>query len=217
MKTLFFIKLNNCLSELLYVIHTLYIMLEFTRDLDELVAWFNTQKFNLQRHLERNYRENIHYIKYPLKTIGNDKKQHGGNNRIVYMLTEEAFELFKNSFNFRNKYIVTAAENTEVVKFPMCIEGQTIGFIENTYRGLRAMSRQFRIGPYFADLCFTDDFIVVECDEYGHSDRSVEEETAREEFIKNQGYAMFRYNPNEAGFDLSDVLNRINRRLMLLL
>ena len=195
----------------------LYIMPGFTRDLDELVHHFKSQKFNLQRHLERNYRENIHYIKYPLKTISPDIKQHGGNNRIVYMLTEEAFELFKNSFNFRNKYIVTAAENTEVVKFPMCIEGQTIGFIENTYRGLRAMSRQFQIGTYRADLCFTDDLIVVECDEYGHHDRSAAEEMAREEFIKNQGYAMFRYNPNEAGFDLSDVLNRINRRLMLLL
>ena len=188
-------------------------MPEFTRDLDELMSRFNTQKFNLQRHLERNYRENIHYIKYPLKTIGNDKKQHGGHNRIVYMLTEEAFELFKNSFNFRNKYIVTAAENTEVVKFPMCIEGQTIGFIENTYRGLRAMSRQFQIGLYRADLCFTDDFIVVECDEYGHRDRSAEEETAREEFIKNQGYTIIRYNPNKPGFDLSDVLNDINMRL----
>ena len=42
-------------------------------------------------------------------------------------------------------------------------------------------------------------------------------EVEREEFIKNQGYAMIRYNPNEAVFDLSDVLNRINRRLMMLL
>jgi very-short-patch-repair endonuclease len=194
-----------------------YIMPEFTRDLEELVCWFNTQKFNLQRHLERNYRDNIHYIKYPLKTIGNDKKQHGGNNRVVYMLTEYAFELFKKSFNFRNKYIVTAAENTEVVRFPMCIEAQTIGFIENAFHGLRAMSRQFQIGPYRTDLCFTNDLIVVECDEYGHRDRLVAHEVAREEFIKNQGYAMIRYNPNEPEFDLSDVLNRINRRLMLLL
>ena len=189
-------------------------MPEFTRDLDESLSYFQTSKYNIIRHLERNYRENIHYIKNPLKTIGNDKKQHGGHNRIVYMLTEEAFELFKNSFNFRNKYIVTAAENTEVVKFPMCIEGQTIGFIENTYRGLRAMSRQFQIGPYRADLCFTDDFIVVECDEYGHHDRHAAEEMAREDFIKNQGYTIIRYNPNEQRFDLSDVLNRINRRLM---
>jgi hypothetical protein len=145
------------------------------------------------------------------------KKQNGGQNRIIYMLTEEAFELFKNSFNFRNKYLVAASEQIQVVKFPMCIEGQTIGFIENAYSGLRAMSRQFQIGTYRADLCFTDDLIVVECDEYGHYDRSAAEEMAREEFIKNQGYAIIRYNPNEAGFDLSDVLNRINRRLLSLL
>jgi very-short-patch-repair endonuclease len=192
-------------------------MSKFTRDFDELVCHFKSQKFNLQRHLEKNYRENVHYVKYHVKTISPDIKQHGGNNRIVYMLTEEAFELFKNSFNFRNKYIVAASDKAHVVRFSMCIEGQTIGFIENTYRGLRAMSRQFQIGTYRADLCFTDDLIVVECDEYGHHDRSAAEEMAREEFIKNQGYAIIRYNPNEAGFDLSDVLNRINRRLLSLL
>lgn len=194
-----------------------YMMPEFTHDLDDLVCHFKTQKHNLRLHLEKNYRENIHYIKSPLKVVDATKKQNGGQNRIVYMLTEEAFELFKNSFNFRNKYIVAASDKAHVVRFSMCIEGQTIGFIENTYRGLRAMSRQFQIGTYRADLCFTDDLIVVECDEYGHHDRSAAEEMAREEFIKNQGYAIIRYNPNEAGFDLSDVLNRINRRLLSLL
>ena len=194
-----------------------YIMPEFTRDLDDLVSHFKTQKHNLRLHLEKNYRDNIHYIKSPLKVVDATKKQNGGQNRIVYMLTEEAFELFKNSFNFRNKYLVAASEQIQVVKFPMCIEGQTIGFIENAFQGLRAMSRQFRIGPYFADLCFTDDLIVIECDEYGHHDRYEAEEVAREDFIKNQGYAMIRYNPNEAGFDLSNVLNRINRRILSLL
>jgi very-short-patch-repair endonuclease len=99
----------------------------------------------------------------------------------------------------------------------MCIEGHTIRFIENTYMGLRAMSRQFQIRPYRADLCFTADLIVLECDEYGHHDRPAVDDADREEFIKNQGYAIIRYNPNEAVFDLSDVLNRINRMLMSLL
>jgi hypothetical protein len=192
-------------------------MSSFTRDLEVLVCHFKTQKVHLTLHLEKNYRENIHYIKYPVTADGKTKKQNGGQNRIVYMLTEDAFELLKNSFKLRSKYIVDVSENVKCVKFPMCIEGQTIGFIENAYRGLRAMSRQFQVGPYFTDLCFTDDFIVVECDEYGHSDRLVANEVAREDFIKNQGYAIIRYNPNEPGFDLSDVLNSINRRLMMLL
>ncbi len=203
------LNMNKCMLHL-------YIMPEFTRDLDDLVSHFKTQKVQLTLHLEKNYREKIHYTKSPLKVVNETKKQNGGQNKILYMLTEDAFELFKNSFNFRNKYIVTASEQIQVVKFPMCIEGQTIGFIENAYRGLRAMSRQFRIGPYFADLCFTNDKIVVECDEYGHRDRSVAEELAREEFIKTQGYAIIRYNPNELGFDLSVVLNLINRLLMSL-
>ena len=189
-----------------------YMMPEFTRDLDDLVCHFKTQKVQLRLHLEKNYRENVHYIKYPVTSDGKPNK-HGGHNRIVYMLTEEAFELFKNSFNFRNKYIVAASEKAHVVRFSMCIEGQTIGFIENAYSGARAMSRQFQIGPYRADLCFTNDKIIVECDEYGHSDRSSVDELVREEFIKNQGYAIIRYNPNKPGFDLSDVLNDINRRL----
>ena len=188
-------------------------MPEFTRDLEELVCHFTTKKISLIRNLEKNYRENIHYIKYPVTADGKTKKQNGGQNRIVYMLTEEAYELFKNSFNFRIKYLVTASEQIQVVKFPMCIEGQTIGFIENAYSGACAMSRQFQIGPYRADLCFTNDKIVVECDEYGHSDRSVAEEVAREEFINNRGYTIIRYNPNKPGFDLSDVLNDINMRL----
>jgi hypothetical protein len=191
-------------------------MSSFTRDLEVLVCHFKTQKVQLTLHLEKNYRENIHYIKYPVTADSKTKKQNGGQNRIIYMLTEDAFELLKNSFKLRSKYIVDVSDNVKCVKFPMCIEAQTIGFIENAYRGLRAMSRQFQIGPYFADLCFTDDLIVIECDEYGHRDRSVAEEAAREDFIKNQGYAIIRYNPNEPGFDLSDVLNRLNRRLMSL-
>jgi hypothetical protein len=192
-------------------------MPEFTRDLEVLVCHFKTQKVQLTLHLEKNYRENIHYTKSQLKVVNETKKRNGGQNRIVYMLTEEAFELLKNSFKLRSKYIVDVSDNVKCVKFPMCIEAQTIGFIENAYRELRAMTRQFQIGPYFTDLCFTDDFIVIECDEYGHRDRSAVDEVAREEFIKNQGYAIIRYNPNEPGFDLSDVLNRINRRLMVLL
>lgn len=124
-------------------------MPDFIREFEELVCHFKTQKFNLQRHLERNYRENVHYIKYHLKTISPGIKQHGGNNRIVYMLTEEAFVLFKNSFNFRNKYIVAASEKAHVVRFSMCIEGQTIGFIETrieTYALCRVSFKLDRIG-----------------------------------------------------------------------
>lgn len=190
-------------------------MSSFTRDLDELVHTFKTQKYNLIRNLEKNYRENLHYIKLQVKAVGDMKKQNGGQNKIVYMLTEEAFELFKNSFNFRNRYIVDVSDKVKCVKFPMCIEGQTIGFIENAYRNVCNLSRQFQIGPYRTDLCFIDHFIAVECDEYGHRNISEFDEKTREDYIKNQGYTLIRYNPNDAAFDLSDVLSKIIVSLIL--
>lgn len=125
-------------------------MPEFTHDLEELVCHFKSQKAQLTLHLERNYRENIHYTKSPLKIVNETKKQNGGQNKIVYMLTEDAFELFKNSFNFRNKYIVAASEQVQIVRFPMCIEGQTIGFIEIrivAYVPCRVSSELVRILP----------------------------------------------------------------------
>ena len=190
-------------------------MSSFTRDLDELVHTFKTQKHNLISNLEKNYRENIHYIKSPVKAVGDMKKQNGGQNKIVYMLTEEAFELFKNAYNFRNRYIVDVSDKVKCVKFPMCIEGQTIGFIENAYRNVCNLSRQFQIGPYRTDLCFIDHFIAVECDEYGHRNISEFDEKTREDYIKNQGYTLIRYNPNDAAFDLSDVLSKIIVSLIL--
>lgn len=191
-------------------------MSAFTRDLDVLMSVFNTQKHNLIRNLEKNYRENVHYIKLPVTAaVGDMKKQNGGQNKIVYMLTEEAFELFKNSYNFRNRYIVDVSDKVKCVKFPMCIEGQTIGFIENAYRNVCNLDRQFQIGPYRTDLCFIDHFIAVECDEYGHINMSEFDEKTREDYIINQGYTLIRYNPNDAAFDLSDVLSKINVSLIM--
>ena len=111
-------------------------MSAFTRDLDVLMSVFNTQKHSLLSNLEKNYRENVHYIKLP----------------------------------------VTAA---------------------------------------VGDLCFIDDFIAVECDEYGHINMSEFDEKTREDYIINQGYTLIRYNPNDAAFDLSDVLSKINVSLIM--
>ena len=57
--------------------------------------------------MKKNYRENVHYIEN--RTV-NLPKQNGGQNKITVMLTEEAFEIFKNSFNMRNRYIVDVSK-----------------------------------------------------------------------------------------------------------
>lgn len=181
-------------------------MSEFTKYLDELLHLSST-KCSLVRFLKKNYRENIHYVslKYYTKPT-----QNGGQNKITYMLTEKAFELLQNSFNLRNRYIVDVSDSVKCVNLGMCVENQTIGFIANAYSSSLKLKRQYTIGKYRADLYFIDHKLVIECDENNHEDRDPEKERIREDYILSLGNKIIRYNPNDAAFDLSNVLRDIN-------
>ncbi len=187
-------------------------MCEFVRNLEELLH-LASKKVDLVRHLTKNYKENIHY------TIERNKnkinKQYGGQNKINYLLTEDAFEILKNSYNLRNRYIVDLGENLKQINIGMCIENQTIGFISNAYSNMLNVKRQFTIGKYRADLYFVDYKLVIECDENGHVDRDPENEKIRELYITSLGNKIIRFNPNESGFDLSNVLREINAILFV--
>jgi len=178
----------------------------FTRNLDELLH-LSSQKYRLTTHLKKNYRENVHYIE---TNAANTPKTHGGHNKIIFMLTEEAFEIFKNSFNMRNRYIVDVTQEVKIVKFAMCIETQTIGFIANAYSNMLNVKRQHVMGKYRVDLYFVDHKLVVECDENGHEDRDPLQEQIRENYLKEAGNKLIRFNPNATDFDLSNVLREIN-------
>ena len=95
----------------------------------------------------------------------------------------------------------------------MCIENQTIGFIENSYSNITNLKRQYVIGKYRVDLYFIDYKLVIECDEYGHIDRNIVQEKCRENYILSLGNKLIRYNPNVPSFDLSNVLRDINQVL----
>jgi hypothetical protein len=153
-------------------------MTEFTRNLEEIN--YKTQKINLIRNLQKNYIEHIHYI--IIKDKFKMNKQNGGQNKVDFMLTEEAFDLLQNSYNLRNKYIV-AISGVKCVNIGMCIETQTIGFIENSFTNVLNIKRQYCFGKYRVDLYFIDYKLVVECDENNHEDRDIIYEKAREEYI----------------------------------
>ena len=182
-------------------------MSNFTRNLDELL-YLTKQKVNIVRYLIKNYRENIHYI------IEQDKSKntlkHGGHNKIIFLLTDSTYELLKNSYNLRNRYIVDINDNIKQVNIGMCIENQTIGFIENSYSNILNTKRQHVIGKYRVDLYFIDNKLVIECDENNHIDRDTIQEKIREEYILSMGNKIIRYNPNTSSFDLSNVLREIN-------
>jgi very-short-patch-repair endonuclease len=92
----------------------------------------------------------------------------------------------------------------------MCIENQTIGFIENAYSGILNLKRQYILGKYRVDLYFIEHNLVIECDENDHKDRDPIKEKEREDFIRSDGKKIIRYNPNTPNFDLSVVLREIN-------
>ncbi len=96
----------------------------------------------------------------------------------------------------------------------MCIENQTIGFIANAYSNVLNVKRQHIMGKYRVDLCFVDHKLVVECDENGHEDRDPLQEQIRENYLKESGNKLIRFNPNATGFDLSNVLREINAVLL---
>jgi len=187
-------------------------MSEFTRNLDELLD-IASKKTNITKHLQKNYKENVHYMMQTI-TENETKKGWGGQNKKTFLLTEVAFELLKNSYNMRNRYIVNVSDTVTCVNIGMCIENQTIGFIENSFKGVIECRRQYPIGSYRIDLYFPEYHLAVECDEYNHADRDPEYEKIREEYILAQGNQLIRYNPNAPQFDLSNVLRDIHKIIM---
>ena len=93
----------------------------------------------------------------------------------------------------------------------MCIENQTIGFIWNCFNEVTSLKRQYKINTYRVDLYFLDYKLVIECDEYGHTDRDTNYEKPREEYIRSLGNKIIRFNPNIKNFDLSNVIKDINK------
>jgi very-short-patch-repair endonuclease len=183
---------------------------EFTKNLEELCDLTNNIKGNLTRYLKKNFKENIHYNIIKNTSYETNVKKGGGQNKITYLLTETAFEIFKNSYNLRNNYIVELSENIKCINLGMCIENQTIGFIENSYSNITNLKRQYIMGKYRVDLYFIDYNLVIECDENGHIDRNIVQEKCRENYILSLGNTLIRYNPNVPSFDLSNVLRDIN-------
>jgi len=185
-------------------------MSEFTKNLDELLHITN-QKHNLTKHLQKNYKENIHYI---IKSVDTNNRKRGGHNKRIFLLTESTFELLKNSYNIRNKYIVDISDSVKTINISMCIENQTIGFIENSFKGIVECYRQYIIKPYRIDLYFPKYKLAIECDEYNHIDRDINKEKEREKYIISLGNTLIRYNPNIPNFDLSNILRDIHKVIL---
>jgi hypothetical protein len=65
-------------------------MCEFIRNLEDFL-YLASVKVSLVKYLKKNYKENIHYIIERNKF--KEFKKYGGQNKITYLLTEDAFEI----------------------------------------------------------------------------------------------------------------------------
>jgi very-short-patch-repair endonuclease len=186
--------------------------LQFSKNLEELLEFITSPKNIIVRYLKNNFKEHIHFI---VIHPNNLNKKHGGNNKIDYLLTEKSFELVKNSFNLKNRYLTKIIENCCHVNLLMSLENQTIGFIENSFKDILKTKRQKIFGEYRVDLYFYDFNLIIECDENDHKDRNIDYEKKREEFLLLKGNSIIRYDPNHKNFDLSFVLREINKFVLI--
>ncbi len=178
----------------------------FTKNLEDLLTLFDSYKHNIVKFIKNNFKENKDYI---IKKAHNSKKDgRGGHNKINFLLTDKTFELTKHTFNLKHKYVPNLLENMDTM---MSLESRTVGWIENSYKGVVKTKRQKTIGTYRVDLYFPDYKLIIECDENDHKDRNPEEELERQTYIISKGYSFIRFDPNDKNFDGSLVMRDIHK------
>lgn len=69
--------------------------------------------------------------------------------------------------------------------------------------------REVNIGSYRVDLLLASLNIVVECDEYGHKYYCQKNEEERENYLKDKGFKVVRFNPNQSNFAIGSVIAEI--------
>jgi very-short-patch-repair endonuclease len=180
---------------------------EFTVELSsEVLHQIGTnKKYNVARFLRKNFYEGKDFliISGPINF-----SQHGGHNIKRYMMTKKTSDLLISSYNLKHKYIV----NNTIRPVVMSVENSTIGFISNALKPLFEMKREYVIGDYRVDMYIPTLNVCLECDEFGHMSYNSDAEVTRQRFIETKLSCTFiRFNPNQSGFDISDVIKDILR------
>ena len=95
-------------------------------------------------------------------------------------------------------------------------EQQTLSHIANVFK-TEKFEDQFKVGPYYLDMYFTEYKIAIEADENGHKDRKPGDERDRMDFVNFElnitDENWIRYNPDEYDFDIMKVIGRVHRKI----
>ena len=95
-------------------------------------------------------------------------------------------------------------------------EQQTLSSITDVFK-TEKFEDQFKIGPYYLDLYFSEHKIINECDENGHADRKPYKERERMDYVNKtleiDDSHWIRFNPDAHDFDITKVIGQIYRKI----
>ena len=95
-------------------------------------------------------------------------------------------------------------------------EQQTLSSITDVFK-TEKFEDQFKIGPYYLDLYFSEHKIINECDENGHADRKPYKERERMDYVNKtldiDDSHWIRFNPDAHDFDITRVIGQIYRKI----
>jgi very-short-patch-repair endonuclease len=177
--------------------------MSYTKNIDECIFKLNARKSCVVVFLKKYFKNGVDYEEIrPTIFTG----PQGGANKIIYNMTNETYELMISSYRSRHIDSVNPSTATIFINKIMNLEQCTIGFICKCFKDFN-IKRQYSCGIYKIDCYFVMQKIAIECDEFGHKDRDSVYEQDREKYIINTLKCRFiRFNPNEARFDLSNII-----------
>lgn len=177
--------------------------MEFNKNLEDLSIYFNTRKNDLKIFLRKHFKQDIHFVISKEKPNGS----YGGHNKETILLNDKTYELIKNSYNLKNRYITNIKSQNP---FLTNIESNTLGFIETILKDIIECKRQFKVDTYYIDLYIPSKKLAIECDEYNHNDSSYDniKEIEREKYLKEKLKCnLIRFNPCSKDFIFEKFVN----------
>lgn len=103
-----------------------------------------------------------------------------------------------------NLFGIKGYDQTKISK-----ESSTIDKIITVFQKEKYIDR-FPVGKYSVDLYFLDYNLVIECDEFNHSNRNQQYEKTRQKYIETKMNCTFiRYNPDDPDFNIFKVISDI--------
>lgn len=145
---------------------------------DDFFKTFNSRKDTVTRYIVKHFIENTDYVKYKNCV---STHQYGGQNKIEYKMTQNAFDLLKNSYKLRQIGLANKSITHPVLIY---IETAIIGFIFDVFKEYK-MIKQYRVGTYYIDLYFSDYNLAIEIDE-PHHEATKNYDMQREDYIKKE-------------------------------